>query len=327
MGTRPSEFDLIHRFFSLGVTSHWPSQGIGDDCALLKVGDTTLAITTDTTALGTHFLPDANPQTVGFKALAVNLSDLAAAGATPRAFFLAISLPEANEAWLKGFSEGLKKAAQTYQCALLGGDTTKSTTVGETRSPATFTITALGEAEHNAVTRAGASVGDDIWVSGTVGDAYAALMMRTKVWPETVTEYLESRMDCPTPRVALGCELLAHVASAAADVSDGLYQDLGHILERSKVGAKLWVDRPALSSDLAKMDTDRRRQAQWAGGDDYELVFTASPKHRQSILKWSETHQLPLSRIGCVIEEGVYFENDKNEVVNVQFAGFDHFRE
>lgn len=327
MGTRPSEFDLIHRFFSLGVTSHWPSQGIGDDCALLKVGDTTLAITTDTTALGTHFLPDANPQTVGFKALAVNLSDLAAAGATPRVFFLAISLPEANEVWLKGFSEGLKQAAQMYQCALLGGDTTKSTMVGEIRSPATFTITALGETEHRALTRVGACVGDDIWVSGTVGDAYAALMMRTKVWSETVTGYLADRMDSPTPRVTLGCDLLAHIASACADVSDGLYQDLGHILERSGVGAKLWIDSPALSADLATIDTDRRRQAQWAGGDDYELVFTAHSKHRETILKWSEAHHLPISRIGSVIEEGVYFENEEGEIISIQFTGFDHFRE
>lgn len=327
MGTSPSEFDLIGRFFSLGVTSHWSSQGIGDDCAILKVGDSTLAITVDTTALGTHFLLDANPQTVGFKALAVNLSDLAAAASTPRAFFLAISLPEVDEAWLAGFSAGLKQAAELYGCALLGGDTTKSTFVGDIRAPSTMTITALGEVKKRALTRQGAQLGDDIWVSGTVGDAYAALMMRTHVWSERVTPYLANRMDLPTPRVQLGQTLLSEVASACADVSDGLLQDLGHILERSNVGAKLFIDAPAVSNDLALFDQQRRRQAQWAGGDDYELVFTASPSHRARILEWSKLNHLPLSRIGEVVGDGVEFFDKEGLEVKADFKGFDHFRE
>ena len=329
MGTSPSEFTLIDRFFSLGVPSYWPSQGIGDDCAIVKIGSTTLAITTDTTALSTHFLPNANPSTVGYKALAVNLSDLAAAGSTPRFFVLAISLPEADEFWLQGFSQGLKRAAQEYGCALLGGDTTRSTFIGKSRSPVSVTITAIGEVHPKPLTRQGAKVGEDIWVSGAVGDAYAALMLRTGKWSGCLTDYLASRMDMPTPRVSLG-QFLANngIASACADVSDGLCQDLGHILERSSVGAHLWIDAPKVSDDLSCFSVKQRRFAQWAGGDDYELVFTAAFSHRQRLLEWSKASCVPLSRIGVVVEQGVkFYDQNRQEVEASLFRGFDHFRD
>lgn len=328
MGTSPSEFDLIDRFFSLGVPSHWPCQGIGDDCAILQIGSHTLAITTDSTALSTHFLPDADPVTVGYKALAVNLSDLAAAGSVPRVFFLAISLPKADESWLMKFSQGLKEAAQEYDCALLGGDTTRSPLVGQERSPTSLTITAIGEVNGQALTRKGAQVGDDIWVSGTVGDAYAALMIRTGQWNEPLTQALALRMDRPTPRVQLGQFLTQHLASACADVSDGLYQDLCHILQRSGVGASLWIDAPKVSEDLGKFPLEKRRHAQWAGGDDYELVFTAPPSCRQQLVNWGRTHQVPLSRIGKIVERDVkFYDQNHQEVPSAEFKGFDHFQE
>ncbi len=327
MGTRPSEFDLIARYFSLGVYSEWHSQGIGDDCAIIKIGPTKIAVTTDTTALGTHFLPDADPVAVGYKALAVNLSDLAAAGASPRAFFLAISLPEVDDVWLTGFSEGLRRCAQEFDCELMGGDTTRSTLVDEKRTPTTITITAMGEIEGQGLRRDGAQVGDDIWVTGTVGDAYAALMMRTGVWSEKLTEALAQRMDYPRPRVTFSREVLVSAASACADVSDGLAQDLGHILDRSGVGAKLWIDAPAVSEDLAKIDIERRRQAQWAGGDDYELVFTANPQERGIIEPLGRYLGVTVTRIGEVVSSGICFLDADGVECNVNFSGFDHFRD
>ena len=281
MGQGSSEFDLIARDFSLGVPSVWDSQGIGDDCAIVKIGDTSVAITVDTVALGTHFLLDADPYTVGRKALAVNLSDLAAAGATPRAFFLAISLPDADETWLKRFSLGLKEEASRYGCALLGGDTTRTTSVGTNAAPTTMTITAMGEGKVLR-TREGARVGDDIWVSGTLGDAYAALKMRWGHWSEKVTDYLASRMDTPTPRVDLGLALTG-LASASADVSDGFLADLGHILKRSGVGAKLNADAFARSGDLQRLSQAKQYEAILTGGDDYELVWTAPKSAREQI--------------------------------------------
>ena len=325
MGPRPSEFDIINRYFSWGLPSKWPTQGIGDDCALINIGATRVAITTDTTAIGTHYLPDADPLTVGYKALAVNLSDLAAAGATPRAFFLALSLPSADTAWIDRFSTGLKEAATQFACPLLGGDTTKTVMVNGLSAAASITITAIGEVRQG-LTRAGAQVGDDIWVSGTPGDAYAALMLRTGAWEGRCDPYLATRMDKPTPRVALG-EFLESVASAAADISDGLLQDLGHILSRSGVGAELNVDAIAVSASLARFSLDKQRYAQLAGGDDYELIFTAPKSARSVIAAFGDQAGLTLSRIGHIKKEiGLHLINADGKTVTGTWSGFDHFR-
>lgn len=322
MGQGSSEFDLIARYFCLGVPSVWDSQGIGDDCAIVKIGETSVAITVDTVALGTHFFDDADPYTVGRKALAVNLSDLAAAGATPRAFFLAISLPNADKAWLERFSCGLKEEASRYGCALLGGDTTRTVSVNGMPASATMTITAMGEGQ-TLRTRQGAQVGDDIWVSGTLGDAYAALKMRWGHWTESVTDYLATRMDTPTPRVTLGQDLngLAH---ASADVSDGFLADLGHILERSHLGAKLNVDAFAISADLARLSRDRQLEAILTGGDDYELVWTA-PKSARERIKALASEDCPLSLVGEIVAEGLLVEDASGRTVTCDRLGFDHF--
>ena len=322
MGQGSSEFDLIARYFCLGVPSVWDSQGIGDDCAIVKIGETSVAITVDTVALGTHFFDDADPYTVGRKALAVNLSDLAAAGATPRAFFLAISLPDADETWLKRFSLGLKEEASRYGCALLGGDTTRTTSVGTNAAPTTMTITAMGEGKVLR-TREGARVGDDIWVSGTLGDAYAALKMRWGHWSEKVTDYLASRMDTPTPRVDLGLALTG-LASASADVSDGFLADLGHILKRSGVGAKLNADAFARSGDLQRLSQAKQYEAILTGGDDYELVWTA-PKSAREQIRALATADCPLSLVGEVVSEGFLVEDAHGQAVHFDRKGFDHF--
>ena len=226
---RRGEFQIIDRFFTYEGFGEWRSQGIGDDCALIDTGTGRIAVTTDMMAIGTHFLPNANPEDVGYKALAVNLSDLAAAGASPRAFFLSIGLPERDDAWLAAFSRGLMSLAQTSGCALLGGDTTRTAAVGDARAPVTISITAMGALpEGKGLGRAGARPGDDIWVSGTLGDAYAALKHRWGHWqlmPDAAETVFE-RMDRPTPRNALGSALL-DLATSCADVSDGLKADLG----------------------------------------------------------------------------------------------------
>lgn len=324
MGQCPSEFDLIERYFSLGVPSKWPSQGIGDDCAIISIGHSNVAVTTDTLAIGTHFLFDVDPFTAGYKALAVNLSDLAAAAATPRVFFLALSLNKADEVWVERFSSGLKKCALQYGCALLGGDTTRTTFIGQERAPITMTITAMGEVQKGLM-RSGAKVGDDIWVSGTLGDAYAALMLRTGVWQGTCSQYLAQRMDLPTPRVALG-QFLQCCATACADVSDGFLQDLGHILERSAVGAEVNVDACAVSDDLKAFGPERIRQAQLAGGDDYELVWTAPTQARGAIEAFAKDSAMIVSRVGTITAEATLKLVDVSgaSVCNT-YHGFDHF--
>lgn len=328
MGPCLSETELISRFFQFGIPDHWPTQGIGDDCAILEIGSTCLAVTTDTVAGGTHFLPDANPYTIGKKALAVNLSDLAAAGAVPRCFFLALSLPQADAVWLEAFSRGLYEEARAFACPLVGGDTTKTTQIGDARAPFSITITAIGEAQ-KPLTRQGATVGDDIWVSGTPGDAYLALMLRTGQWQGECNDYLARAMDTPTPRVALG-QFLSQHASACADISDGFLKDLGNILNRSKVGAEVYIDSLAVSDDLSKRSMNERRQAQLAGGDDYELVWTAPVCEREAIWDYARRcalagEAIALSRVGTITDSGLKLLDKNGCEIENSFFGFDHF--
>ena len=329
-----SEFALIARYFNHRPQGAWASQGVGDDCALVTVGDKRLAITLDQMAIGTHFLPEADPFNVGYKALAVNLSDLAAAGAVPRAFFLGLGLSEPNEAWVKAFSEGMMSLAKEAGCDLLGGDTTKTPLVNGVASPTTIAITALGEVPRDGgITRRGAVPGDDIWVSGTLGDAYLSLMLRwgrlmapARLTPEDVV-YLNARMDRPSPRYALGMALQG-MAHAAADISDGFAQDLGHILEASGVSAEVqWEEIPKSKALLTFALHDQER-AVLSGGDDYELVFTAPVQYREQIASLSRQLRLRISLIGSVIEPRgdakLIVRDSQGEPVPIQ-AGFDHF--
>jgi thiamine-monophosphate kinase len=284
---------------------------VGDDCARVRVAaGMELAVTTDLLLEGRHFLPRADARKLGHKALAVNLSDLAACGAAPRWITLALALPAADEAWLRDFSAGLFTLAERHGVELIGGDTT--------RGPLAIDITALGEVPSGkALSRAGAREGDEIWVSGALGGAALALSH-----PEIAAA--AKRLHEPEPRVALG-QRLRGLASAAIDISDGLAGDLGHILERSGVGAVVrYEDIPKDRSFRGFKDPDLEKQCVLSGGDDYELLFTAPRKNRSSIEALGA--HVPLSCIGEIVSgRALRILNQAGTAMPHQ-GGFDHFR-
>lgn len=324
------EFGVISRFFTDRAVypSAWPSQGVGDDCAFLDVGSTRVAVTADMMALGTHFLEDADPYSVGCKSLAVNLSDLAAAGALPRAFFLSISLPKIDSAWLEAYSKGLLEEARRFNCPLRGGDTVRSFVRSADSGYTAISICAMGELpEGGGLTRSGAKVGDDIWVSGTPGDAFAALGRIWNYWEMDKDDfvYFRSRMDRPEPRVALGRALLP-LASACCDVSDGLIGDLKHILERSHVSAELfWEDFPR-SEAMRRLPEAVQRRCVLSGGDDYELLFTAPAAHEALICEAGSSTGVRVTKIGKIISSGIPLTLLDGKGSRIEaFASFNHF--
>ena len=281
-----SEFEIIRRYFERAPRR--ALLGVGDDCALLRPdAGLDLALTTDMLVEGRHFLPNAEPRALGHKALAVNLSDLAAMGATPRWATLALALPAVEEAWLAEFSAGLFALAARYNLDLVGGDTTR----GALR---TISITALGEVPPGlALERAGARPGDDLWVSGELGGAALGL-----AHPE-ISEAAK-RLNAPEPRVELG-ERLRRLAHSAIDVSDGLAGDLAHILRRSGVAATVHYDLiPRPSAFAALKDEELEKRCVLSGGDDYELLFTAPREHRAELESLGRELGLALTRIGAI---------------------------
>ncbi|HOB66349.1 thiamine-phosphate kinase [Ottowia sp.] len=336
------EFELIERFFKRKEAPapdgqaqpaiHSIALGIGDDCALLqpKPG-MQLAISTDMLVEGRHFFADVDPEALGHKALAVNLSDLAACGAEPLACTLALALPPeraADEAWLAAFACGLFALADAHGCALIGGDTTAG--------PLNLCITVFGQVPlTQALRRDGAQVGDDVWVSGTLGDARLALGALRGEWalPPDVLAAARQRLERPTPRVALGLALRG-IASAAADVSDGLAGDLGHILQASGAGAAidresashLIAARAFLSSAGGPFDAERRLTLVLTGGDDYELVFTAPPAARTAVQAAGEQAATPVTRIGRIeAEPGLRLIDAHGQTTPWAARAFDHF--
>lgn len=321
------EFDLIDRFFKRPARR--AALGVGDDCALLNpTPGMQLAISTDLLLEGRHFLSTVDPVRLGHKALAVNLSDLAACGARPLAFTLALALPEAIDAWLEGFSRGLFALADAHDCELIGGDTT--------RGPLAICITVFGEVPPGqALLRSGARPGDDLYVSGTLGDARLALEVfrGTRSVPQAAFEAARERMEQPTPRVALGLALRG-VATAAADISDGLVGDLGHILKASGAGA--WIDtsiainliaaRGHLTMEGGQSDAEFALECVLAGGDDYELVFTAPPAARNRVKAAAVQTRTPVTRIGRIeAEPGLRLVDGSGAPVAGRFTSFDHF--
>jgi thiamine-monophosphate kinase len=288
--------------------------GVGDDCALLRPdAGLELALTTDMLVEGTHFLPDAEPRSLGHKALAVNLSDLAAMGAAPRWALLALALPAADAAWLEPFSAGFFALAERYGVELVGGDTT--------RAPLrTITVTAIGEVPAGvALFRAGARPGDDIWVSGELGGAALGLAR-----PQIAAA--AARLHRPEPRVELG-ERLRGLAHAAIDISDGLTSDLGHILERSQVGALVhYAQLPRASAFSTLQNQELEKSCVLSGGDDYELAFTAALERRTAIAALSAELGLPLTRIGTIQagEPRLVVLDERNRPMDYR-RGFDHF--
>jgi thiamine-monophosphate kinase len=270
---------------------------------------------------GRHFLPTADPFKLGHKALAVNLSDLAACGAKPLAFTLALAMPQADEAWLEPFSRGLLALADEYGCELVGGDTT--------RGPLNICITAFGEVpQGQALLRSGATAGDDIYVSGTLGDARLALEALRGTLPLTaaIFEAARARLEQPTPRVALG-QALRGIATSAIDVSDGLLGDLGHILRQSCVGARIETSVAAgLMAAKGALGEDQQLEYVLAGGDDYELVFTAPAVQRDAVQAAAREAHTPTTRIGRIeAEPGLRLVDSQGRHIQQRHGSFDHF--
>jgi len=335
------EFALIARYFTRPTAER---QGIGDDCALIDVGDSTLAISSDMLLEGVHFLPGADPHALGHKALAVNLSDLAAAGAQPRCFLLDLALPRADESWLAAFSRGLFELAARHGCTLVGGDTTRTPQGAGGAGPITIAITILGSVDRASYRgRAGARPGDDIWVSGQLGEAALGLALRRGelTLPPAARAACLERMDRPQARVALG-RALAGRASAMIDVSDGLLGDLAHILERSyraddgsaplgrgALGATLfWAQLPR-AGFFDPLPPALQQRCVLAGGDDYELAVTAPPQWRAELAAL-RCEGAGLTRIGRVEAAPGIRVHAGHEGAGAELAlalqSFDHFR-
>ncbi len=367
------EFDLIARYFTRPVRR--AALGVGDDCALLAPAPgMQLAVSSDMLVEGRHFFAGVDPEALGHKALAVNLSDLAACGARPLAFTLALALPRIDEPWLQGFAQGLLQLADAHDCELVGGDTTAG--------PLNICVTIFGEVPAGqALLRSGARADDDIWVSGAPGEARLALdALRGQLQlPAATLARLRVRLECPTPRVALG-QVLRGLASSAIDLSDGLLGDLGHVLKASGVGAEIDAfaasdllaasayqkstaaqntpspsplshkgrgelgQRPGSSKEegakpappiaLAPLGRGRGEglpadtllQCALAGGDDYELAFTAAPAQRAAVQAAGAASATPVTRIGRITPEpGLRLLDRTGGTLQGRFASFDHF--
>lgn len=315
------EFELIRRYFSDARADGFVQLAVGDDCALLAPSPgMQLTVSTDTLVGGVHFPADTSPADIGWKALAVNLSDLAACGATPRACFLAITLPSADESFVAAFAEGFRACAAKHACVLAGGDTT--------RGPLSVTVTVLGEVPAGtALLRGGARPGDLVCVSGHPGEAALALAR----WQqgERVDDEAQRRLLRPAPRVLLG-DALRGMASAAIDISDGLLADLGHVLERSAgngaPGATLQVDALPARGALAALPAGTRLQYQLAGGDDYELCFTLPPVRQAQLPAIAQATGVPLAVIGVVdAQPGLRLRDAAGAVALPARAGWEHF--
>jgi len=322
-----TEFDLIARYFIRPAKR--AALGVGDDCALINPAPgMQLAISSDMLVEGRHFFHDVSPYSLGHKALAVNLSDLAACGATPVAFTLALALPSIDEVWLQEFSRGLWALAGVHGCELIGGDTTQG--------PLNICITVFGEVPRGrALLRSGARVGDDIYVSGKLGDARLALeALQGKIeLPADLLAAARQRLEQPTPRVALGMALRG-IATSAIDISDGLAGDLGHILKASGVGARVDTEvtinliaaRAYINWATATFDTQKQLEMVFSGGDDYELAFTAPPTARGAVQDASSISQTHVTRIGVIESQpGLRMVDGHGQPVDMQFASFDHF--
>lgn len=332
-----NEFDLIQRYFSFSLDQNSSvlapgdvgavALGVGDDCALINVpGGHQLAVTTDTLVEGVHFPAGGNPSLIARRGLRVNLSDLAAMGATPLGFQLALTLPHMDESWLKQFSEGLAADARHFSCPLIGGDTT--------RGPLSITLTLLGAVPlGGALTRSGARAGDLIGVSGTLGDAALALQQLSN---DSADSFLNRRYWLPEPRLALG-SILRRRASAGLDISDGLAQDVGHIARGS--GLTAIIDSPKLPLSIALRALSKTADGQklaLSGGDDYEICFTASQSAWPEIVREAEALGCAVTSIGHMQLHDTDVEDERafvrcldsaGQPMSLAQLGYDHFHD
>jgi thiamine-monophosphate kinase len=314
-----SEFSLIEKYFKRSIAQ--TDLGVGDDAALIGVAQgCQLAISSDMLVVGTHFFEDCEPNNIGWKSLAVNVSDMAAMGANPKWVTLALALPDANEAWLAEFSRGFFDCAHAFNIDLVGGDTTYG--------PLNICVTIMGEIDAGkGLLRSGAKAGDDIWVSGLIGSAALGLqyLLKNIELTKQEQETCLHALHMPQPRAKLGLAL-SGLANSCIDISDGLLADLGHILAKSKLGAEVYLEKvPCLPTIKPRLQEEEVKQAILAGGDDYELCFTAPSKERHKIETLSEHLNLPLTCIGKTTEAGdmnVFYEQ---ELLSLKKFGYDHF--
>lgn len=320
----PGEFELIERYFTYPAPG--AVLGVGDDAALLRVErGMDIAVSTDMLVCGRHFFPDADPLRLGHKALAVNLSDMAAMGATPRWVTLSVALPRIDAAWVRSFMRGFMRLARRHGTDLVGGDTT--------RGPLTLCVQIMGVVPAgSALRRDGARAGDDVWVSGTLGDAalaVAAANKQVRLSPGE-RERVARRLDLPTPRLALG-QALRGIARSAIDISDGLVGDLGHICERSRLAAEVDLERVPASTIVQRCGNVRlARNAMLSGGDDYELCFTAPPAARTDVEQAARSVRVRVRRIGRMKKAGADGAQvtvlSSGRPLKLARAGYDHFR-
>ena len=316
-----SEFDLIARYFTR--TAPAGMLGVGDDCALFPVppGEQ-VATSTDLLLEGRHFFPDVDPRALGHKALAVNLSDLAAMGARPIGCVLGLALPRLDEPWLAAFADGFHALAAAHGCPLIGGDTTRSA------HDLAISVTVFGAVPASqALRRDGAQAGDDIWVSGELGAADVAYRLLDGQYPADAPLLAATRgaLEWPQPQVALGLALRG-VAHAAIDLSDGLLQDLGHILAASGVGASIEFSRMPVAAALATMDAAPLQRAVLGGGDVYQLCFTAPAAKRDAVQAAGLAANARVTRIGQTLAQpGLTVLDGQGQPMTTLPAGFDHF--
>lgn len=314
------EFDLIARYFT--VPAPVGMLGVGDDCALVPVAPGyQLATSTDLLIQGRHFLPDVSPVALGHKALAVNLSDLAAMGARPLACLLSLGLPRVDEAWLAGFSQGFLQLAERAGCALVGGDTTRSDII-------VINVTVLGQvAPAQALRRSAALPGDTIWVTGSLGapDVALELLQQSPCSNPGMLARVRPLLETPEPPVAMAPGL-AGLAHAAIDISDGLLQDLGHVLKASRCGAQLDFDALPMHPALAALPEPRATQAVLCGGDVYQLCFTARADATAAIHELAARHGVDATLVGRVVETpGLQVLRRGQPIELPERGGFDHF--
>ena len=322
-----SEFDLIQQFFTeQTVRRSDVVLGIGDDGALVSPpAGSSLVVSTDTLISGVHFPEDTDAHAIGYKALAVNLSDMAAMGAKPAWISLAISLPQKDDAWLARFSRGLFELAQEFNVQLIGGDTT--------RGPLSMSVQIMGFVpEGQALKRSGAQPGDAVFLTGSIGDAGLGLLLKQglgqglKQAASDSSEFLVKRLEYPTPRIAAGLALRA-LATSAIDISDGLAADLGHVLTASGVGASIDITRLPLSSAFLSLVTADDWQSAVSAGDDYELCFTAPMAQQANVLERLQAAACPCVRIGEITaQSGLHWYDAENNEQLIGQTGFDHFK-
>jgi thiamine-monophosphate kinase len=328
----PDEFSVIRQYFTQAPRqTDVVNLGVGDDAALFTIaGNHQCVVTTDALVSGKHFFPDTDPYRLGQKSLAVNLSDLAAMGAQPIAFTLALALPHLDESWLSAYSRGLLDAAAEFSCDLIGGDTTGSDTL-------MLSITAIGQVPNGlAIRRNTAQIDDDIWVTGTLGDAALALsfMQSQKSDDNEHLKVVKHRLENPTPRVSTGI-LLRQIAHAMLDLSDGLAGDLKHILRASGVSACVDLDRLPISPTLQQYPILTQWQHAISGGDDYELCFTAPQNQRDCITNLYSQTGVYCTRIGIIVAaspsmrpHNISWQSNKHpeQVADThQWFGYTHF--